>query len=124
MGNIARTITTSITDYAVTLASYALSEGILYSLALSHVTGHSSPNDCFAEVGLTDSIDSQDAVAAVIINGYFTPQARLGWTGRQPIVSEMFLYVRIYAPASTSFHLSWLQLMPSADKSSKEVLDA
>jgi len=124
MGNISRTITSGVTDYLVKSASYPLSEGIIYAVALSHCPGNSSPNDCFAEFGLTDTIDSQAAIAAVLLNGYFTPQARLGWTGRQPIVSEMFLYVNIYAPANTAFHLSWLQLMPSADKSSKEVLDA
>lgn len=124
MGILSRTITTTATSWQQNVDSFEIFEGILYSVTLLPLVGDTEGSDAFAEISIMDGAESVSHRSASLVSGYFGSINPLGWTGRHPIITENRIAVVWRAEPDALFKLQWLQLMPSADLSSKQVLDA
>ena len=124
MGQISQTLKITGVSGALHLFTFALSEGLIYSAAVIPTGDSVEPTEAYAEIGIMHNGNTANDIVAVLANSYVGTTNRLGWTGRHPIVTEDLIYVQISATIHSEFRLTWLQFMPSSDKTSKEVLDA
>lgn len=124
MGHLAHSITTTLADWSPQQQSWDISEGILYAINAQIYSGTLSPNAGWIEVAILDTVDSFANNTNTLISGPIGNLGPICWTGRQPVVTEDRIGVRISAPTGTTVSIAWLQLMPSADLNAKQTLDA
>ena len=124
MGYIREQYTSVMALGAPNVNTWEIQEGILYSLTVSIFAGTTAANECWVLAGIADQDTDPTNLAAGLINQPFGSQHPAMWTGRHPIITGNWLIIYVTAPAATQIRCVWLQLMPDASKSSREVLDA
>jgi len=111
-------------NFEIERFNFPIPEGILYSLLIFIPEKISDREQDFAEIGIMSEVDDLASPLAVLCSGQFGSTGSLAWTGRHPIVTDNFLFVRLAGKTYVHYRLSYLFLKPSEKKTSMEVLDA
>lgn len=106
-----------------TFGTIELAQHMLYAVTLFEPEDSVPPSSCWSEIGIMEGGTTTAHKIALLASGYVGRNSPIGWTGKIPVLSGMFLYAQLISSKTGSFKLSAILFKLTFEEDGKSIVD-